>query len=71
MVFESRLKENVEKYNKEYYLKRKADLLLKGKELKHCDVCNRDVSSSNFSKHAHSEIHRLNDQIRILSQAII
>jgi hypothetical protein len=60
-------KDNIRNYVKSYYY-------LKGRELLHCDCCNRDIIRSNFSKHKKTQYHikkdleynsNLNSEIKI------
>ena len=43
-------KENKNQYAKEYYY-------LKCRELKHCDLCNRDIVVANLLKHSRTKKH--------------
>lgn len=43
-------KENATKYAKEYYY-------LKGRDLKHCEICNRDIIIANILKHSRTKGH--------------
>ena len=57
-------KENINQYAKEYYYK-------KGRELKRCEHCCREIVSCNFLKHTKTQAHikkmnlNLNNEINI------
>lgn len=47
--------EKTKEYNSKYYAKNKDKLLTKIKEKKLCNICNKMIASSNFSKHLKSK----------------
>jgi hypothetical protein len=52
----------VKEYNKNRYELNKETVLKNAKKKKHCDCCNVDISTSNFSKHCKSIYHNVMDE---------
>lgn len=44
-------------YSKNYYLNNKERIRKGMKEMKHCDLCNKDVQNSGFQRHCRSKKH--------------
>lgn len=59
-------KETVAKYNNTYYTKNKEKLLKNALTKVMCDVCNKECSKVNMSKHIRTEKHKLNVKINSL-----
>jgi hypothetical protein len=66
MAQPSKQPENIKKYNTNYYQANKAKILEDATKKVMCQICNKECSKSNLSKHIKSDKHMLNVQIHVL-----
>lgn len=61
-------KEAQKQYNRQYYLNHREERLKAITEKIRCEVCQRDISQSNFSRHLKSTRHEENQKKKLTTQ---
>ncbi len=61
---------NSSEYNKQYYSTHKHAYQCKYNAKKRCDVCNKEISGSNFADHLKTKAHQTQQQVRQLQRDV-